>query len=87
MTDPYWSKSLHHGTVTQKANEVALDAQMLVLLGVLKVDIDGATHIIILIVDWQLDLLLSVADLMVLLIGRRIELYVDLDAASQASEE
>ena len=60
---------------------------MLVLLGILKVDIDGSTHIIILIIHGQLDLLLSTANLMVLLIGQGIEFYVDFYAAGEAAEE
>ena len=60
---------------------------MLILLGILKRHIDSPTHFVILIVHGQLDLILPIAHLMVLLIGSRIELYIDLDAAGQAAEE
>ena len=60
---------------------------MLILLGILERDTDAATHIVILIEYWQLDLVLAVSDLVVLLIGSWIELDIDLDTAGQSSEE
>jgi hypothetical protein len=60
---------------------------VLVLLGVLEGDGDGAAHIVVLVVDRQLRLLLPVADLVVLLVLLGVELYVDLHAARQPSEE
>jgi hypothetical protein len=60
---------------------------MLVLLGVLEGDGDGAAHIVVLVVDRQFDLLLAAADLMKLLVLLDVELDVDLHAARQPAEE
>lgn len=60
---------------------------MFILLGILEGDGDGATHIVILVVDGQLDLLLAVAYLVVLLVLLEIELDVDFHSARQPSEE
>ena len=60
---------------------------MLVLLGVLELEADSAVHIIILVVDGQLDLFLALADLVGLLPLLGVELDVDLDGASESSEE
>jgi hypothetical protein len=60
---------------------------VLVLLGILEGDRDGAAHVVILIVDWQLDLLLPTPDLVVLLVLPRVEFDVYLHPSGQSSEE
>lgn len=72
---------------TEVADEVALDSEVFILLGILECDGDGATHIVILVVDGQFDPLLAVAYLVVLLVLLEIELDVDLHTARQSSEE
>ena len=72
---------------TEEANEEALDAEMLVLLGILEGDGDSATHIVILIVDWQLHLILPSPNLMILHILSKVEFYIHLHSARYAPEE
>lgn len=50
---------------------------MLELLGFFEVNADSATHIIILVVDWELHLLLGIPDFMILLVLLEVELDVD----------
>lgn len=60
---------------------------MLILLSVFELDSDSARHVIVFVVDRQLDLLLANAYLVVLLIVLQVEFDVDLDRPCQTSEE
>ena len=60
---------------------------MFVFFSVFQCDSDCTAHIISLVVNWQFDLLLAAADLVVLLVLLQVELYIDLNTARQTAEE
>lgn len=73
--------------ITEVADKVALDAEVLILLSVLEGDGDCAAHVIVFEVDRQFGLLLTVPNLMELLVLLGVELDVDLNSAGESSEE
>jgi hypothetical protein len=81
------SRSLHGIWDTEEADEVALDSEVFILLGIFEGDCYGAADIIVAVVGGELHAFLPVAHLVVALRFAGVELDVELHAASESSEE
>lgn len=60
---------------------------MLEFFSLLELNVDSTAHVIIFVVDGQLDLLLAIPDLVPLLVFLLVELDVDVDRPGESSEK
>ena len=85
--DPCWKRFLGEKGGTEVSDEEAFDAKMFELFGFFQGDGGGSIHVIIFVVDGQLDFFLVLTDLVELLVVSLIEFDVDVDRAGDSSEE